>query len=314
MVSQLLALRSQTAEVLSLSNDEYHRQHPATSNSGKECFRDSRETFKAQYIDHSIPWPEPTDDKQLGTHCHTALLEPDVFANRGTTKPNIEVPECAPDGKKWYKRKGSDHEKWWAEFDQKRDQQLSDWRAENVGKYQISDKHLAIAMEVRKAALANRVIRTLLEETSPENREHTIRWRCSYTGLDLKSRRDLNHPELIGDFKTIGVTLSAASAARRIANMGYMRQADFYTMGEQAFTGSDKPFVFIFLSTKPPYAVGLFDIDDEDLAYARKQNLETLAAMKLCQENPAYYTPEYATSIYRLVLPKHWRSDDDYGF
>jgi hypothetical protein len=313
-MSVLLPLRHQVAEVLSIGNDEYHRTHPAISNSAKECFRESRETFKAQFIDRTLPWPEPTDDMILGTHCHTALLEPEVFANRATPKPVIIEPELAPDGKKWYCRKGSDHFKWWADFEADRDRQLADWRAENVGKYQISDKHLAIALEVCKAAHANKIIRTILDETSPENREHTIRWQCQYTGLDLKSRRDLNHPQLIGDFKTIGITLSAATVARRIANLGYIRQADFYTMGEQVFSGQEKPFVFIFLSTKPPFTVGLFDLDEDDLKFAHKQNMETLAAMKHCQEHPEYYTPEHVSSIYTLTLPKWTRYDDEYGF
>lgn len=303
-----------TSAAVSMTNEDYHRDYSRDSNSSKELYRESRETYEAIRVLGTMEPPPPTDDMILGTHCHTALLEPDVFANRATQMPNIEVPELAPDGKKWLRRKGSDHEKWWAEFEEKRERQLADWRAENVGKYEISDKHLATATAVREAALANEVIRSLIEETPPHRREHTVVWDCCETGLPLKSRRDIYHDRLICDIKTIGVTLSAASVARRIASLGYHRQADFYTMGEQAFSGENRAFVFLFLSTKPPYSVGLFDIDGDDLAFARKQNLETLAAMERCRRDPSQYKPDYAKGIFTVTLPGWAKHEDDWGF
>lgn len=280
-----------TAEVLMLTNDEYHQQHPGISNSAKECFRQSRELYRAQYIDKSIPWPEPTEAMLLGTAIHAAILEPDWFKANYVVRPKCDRRTTA--GKA----------------------DSAAWDAENGGKTCIDLESMQTVNAVREAAMANRIVRTILEETPPEMREHTISWTDAETGLECKSRRDIAHKNMLADLKTFGTPMSAAAVAKRVASLGYHRQAAFYLSGEFAFSsGDDKPFVFMFLGTKPPYSVGVFDIDCDDIAFGHKQNMETLAEMERCRAYPLLYTPYYTTEIQTLCLPKWTRYEDEWGF
>jgi exodeoxyribonuclease VIII len=227
---------------------------------------------------------------QLGTLVHMAILEPEAF-RLGCVRSE--------------------------KFDRRtREGKLDAASFERMheGKMIVDPETYDAALAVRESALKNRIVRTLVEETPPELREHTIAWDCHETGLPCKSRRDLNHRNLLGDLKTLSLPMSASAAAKRIASLGYHRQAAFYRYGEQQFSGELKPFVFIFLGTKPPYSVGLFDIDADDLNFADKQNMETLAAMASCRADAERYVPDYANQICTVCLPKWARYEDEYGF
>lgn len=281
---------STTQAAIQCDNASYHADFSRVSNSAKECFRESRELYRAQYIDRSIPWPEPTEAMLLGTAIHAALLEPEYYRENFVVRPKMDRRTTV--GKA----------------------ESIAWEAENAGKTCIDLDTVNTVNALREAALANRIIRTLIEETPPEHREITNHWTCQETGVDCKSRQDICHRNMSADLKTLGAHVSRDAVARRIASLGYQRQAAFYRNGEWHRTGEDKPFVFIFLSTKAPFTVGLFDLDEDDLKFAHKQNIETLVAMKHCQEHPEYYLPEHVSSIYTLTLPKWTRYDDEYGF
>lgn len=279
-----------TATVLQITNEQYHAATDRVSHSSKEVFRASREMYRAQYIDKTIPWPEPSEAMLLGTAIHAALLEPEWFDANYVVSPKFDRRTTV--GK-------ADSAK---------------WSQEHAGKTCIDLTAMQTVNAVREAAMANRIVRTILEETPPEMREHTLAWDCPETGVPCKCRRDINHPNMQADLKSLAVPMSASAVARRVAEYGYHRQGAFYRVGEKMFTGDDKPFVFIFLGTKPPYSVGVFDIDADDLEFAHKQNMETLAEMERCRAYPLLYTPAYATEIQTLCLPKWTRYEDDYGF
>lgn len=279
-----------TAEVLNVTNSEYHAATDRVSHSAKECFRRSREAYRAQYIDKTIPWPEPTEAMLLGTAIHAALLEPEWFATNYVASAKFDRRTNA--GKA----------------------AAAEYAEQNAGKIIMDIEAWLTVNAVREAAMANRIVRTILEETPPEMREHTLAWDCPETGVPCKCRRDINHPNMQADLKSLAIPMSASAVARRVAEFGYQRQGAFYRVGEKMFTGDDKPFVFIFLGTKPPYSVGVFDIDADDLEFAHKQNMETLAEMERCRAYPLLYTPAYATEIQTLCLPKWTRYEDDYGF
>lgn len=279
-----------SASELHCTNEEYHADFSKVSHSSKEIFRESRELYRAMFIDGTLERPEPTEAMLLGTAIHAAILEPDWFKANYVVRPKYDRRTTV--GKA----------------------DSAAWDAENGGKICIDLDSMQTVNAVREAAMANRIVRTIIEETPPEMREHTIAWLCQETGLECKSRRDLNHGNMLADLKSFAMPMSASAAARRVASLGYQRQAAFYRYGEQQFSGELKPFVFIFLGTKPPYSVGLFDIHDDDLNYADKQNRDTLAEMARCRENSELYTPEYATTIYNLVLPKFTRYEDEWGF
>lgn len=98
------------AEHVEMSAEEYH-SHPAVSHGKLEDFRESRRLYEGRYVTGTIPPKTITDAMQFGTWVHMRLLEPDRY--KSLLAPPL--PEKAPDGKAWLRRKGSDHERWWAE-------------------------------------------------------------------------------------------------------------------------------------------------------------------------------------------------------
>ena len=70
-----------TAEVLTLTNEQYHGDHSAVSNSAKEVFRRDRLAYYCQYVTGSMPKPEQTESQALGEFVHMSLLEPERFVN-----------------------------------------------------------------------------------------------------------------------------------------------------------------------------------------------------------------------------------------
>src|SRR4051812_809517 len=93
-----------------LSSADYHAD-PAIGSSMLEEFRESRRLYEGRYVLKNIPPRESSAAMELGTWIHTRLLEPDeYFATLADP-----LPDVAPDGKNWLRRKGSDHERWWAD-------------------------------------------------------------------------------------------------------------------------------------------------------------------------------------------------------
>lgn len=267
-----------TAEVLTLTNDEYHGDHSAVSNSAKEVFRRDRLAYYCQYVTGSMPKPEQTESQALGEFVHMSLLEPERFVNELVVPPKFDRRTTV--GK----------------------QGFAAFASENAGKKFIDPETYATVKVIREAALANKAIRTLLERDG--EREHTISWICPDTWLPLKSRRDLVFSDLIADIKTTQ-ELTQESFSRSIARYGYGRQGAFYVNGEWHFSGEFKPFTFIALCTKQPYGVGLFTITDDWLRLAHLQNQTILKDMRRCQDNPELYFPEYTRQAVPIELPHH---------
>lgn len=266
------------AEVLTLTNEQYHADSSSISNSSKEVFRKDRLAYYAQYVTGSMPRPEQTPAQELGEFVHMALLEPERFVNETVVPPKFD-------------RRTKDGKAGFAAFAQ-----------ECAGKRFIDAETDATVKIVREAAYANKEIRTILERDGL--REHTISWICSDTWLSLKSRRDLVFPDEICDLKTCD-RLTAESFAASMARFGYPRQAAFYIDGEAHLTGEIKPFTFIALCTKQPYGVGLFTVPQDWLDLAQLQNQAILNQMRECRENPELYYPEYSRRRVPAEIPAY---------
>lgn len=271
------AAKQSSATVWECSNEDYHADRSAVSNSSKEAFRKDRYAYYCQYVTGTLKPSEATEARLLGSHIHAALLEPDRYVNDYIVPPKFD-------------RRTTVGKQGFAEF-----------AREHAGK-QFIDADLAATVScVREAAMANKQIRALLEADGL--REHTINWLCPDTWMPLKSRRDLVLPSLIADIKSCN-ELTEESFPKTIIKNGYGRQGAFYQQGELHFSGEKKPFVFIALCTKPPYGVGLFTLREDWIRLARIQNKTILRQMHQCQLNPDLYIPEYAKRVLAVDLPE----------
>lgn len=229
-----------------LPAEEYHA-HPAIGSSQLEDFRESRRLYEGRYILKTIPRRAPSPAMQLGTWIHTRLLEPDkYFAD--LAEP---MPEVAPDGKKWLKRKGSDHEKWWA-----------DELAKREGKIAIDEDTRQLIEDVAASVLAKPWAKPLLSEDGEP--EYSIFWTDEETGLQLKCRVDWFRPIVSIDLKTTECA-SPAKFVKTCVALGYHRKRAHYLAGIRALTGDKRSrMVHLAVGTTPPYSAGAYELGDTD--------------------------------------------------
>jgi len=126
-------------------------------------------------------------------------------------------------------------------------------------------------------------------------------WTCPDTGVECKSRFDWLLPSAIVDLKTTA-DASADAFARSVASYRYHVQAAFYGQAAASCGLSTEHFFFACVETAPPYAVAIYQLDDEAREIGRRLYLRDLRRLKECRERNEW--PGYSTDISTLSLPK----------
>lgn len=284
------------ARHIRMDNAEYHA-HPAIGASMLETFRASRRLYHGYYVTGDIPRPGPTAAMILGTLVHVRTLEPERF-DSVVAKP---YPDLAPDGKKWLRRKGSDHARWWewVEFSRR-------------GKYMVDADTLQQIEGIAAAILGNWHARRLLQRDGQP--EFSIFWRDNETGLPLKCRVDWM-ADIPLDIKT---TRDPAPGpfARDCVKLGYHRKAAHYRAGIDNYKGAPTPMVHLAAGTAAPYTVATYELDDSDrnrggrsLGY--QQWRDTLTQLAECYQTGDWREP-YEREIVSLRMPGWAFTEDAY--
>jgi exodeoxyribonuclease VIII len=132
--------------------------------------------------------------------------------------------------------------------------------------------------------------------------EVSLFWDDADTGYQCKARVDYLRPgHVLVDLKTT-VDASLEEFKRSIAKFGYHRQQPIYKDGYKAVTGNEcAAFVFIAVETKPPYAVGVYMLDDESEQKGRDEYQSLLKQFAECQESGEW--PAYSDDIEIIELP-----------
>lgn len=282
------------AEHRDISAEEYHAD-PAIGASMIEDFISSRRLFEGRYVTKTIPPKAQTPAMKLGTLIHLRILEPQRFAE--VVAP--PTPENAPDGKKWNRRKGSDHEKWWVEY-----------LASIDGKIECDEETLATIEAIAESVLSKRWARRLIDGDGQS--EFSILWTDADTGLKCKVRVDW-FSAICLDLKS-SADPSPFSYAKSLVGLGYHRKLAHYRQGIQTFTGEETPLIHLAVGTQPPYCAGAYDIDDRDrngksLGYRQwKRALKEIAD---CFDRNDFSEP-WETQICSLALPAFAFSEDAY--
>ncbi len=259
-----------------LPAEEYHAD-PAIGSGMIEDFRESRRLYEGRYILKNIPPRESSEVMQFGSHVHTRILEPEkYFATLADP-----LPDEAPDGKKWLRRKGSDHERWWAEELAKRE-----------GMIAIDEPTRQRIEGVAKSVLSKKWSHSLLRcKGQPE---FSIFWTDKQTGLQLKCRVDWLSVRSI-DLKTTERP-SPSAFVRTAVQLGYHRKRAHYLAGIRAFTGAaNPPLLHIAVGTTPPYSCGAYNLGDYDSRMNASLGLmewrQSLNALAECYETGDWSEP-----------------------
>lgn len=282
-----------SGEHLDISAEEYHADS-AIGASMVEDFLESHRLYEGRYITHTIAPKEATPAMKLGTLVHMRILEPDRY-RESLAEP---YPDVAPDGKKWLRRKDSDHEKWWQEEVAKRD-----------GKVALEQLEIDRIEAIAESVLSRKWARQLLGETGEP--EYSIFWTDSETGLRCKCRIDW-FDRLSLDLKTTA-DASPAAFARKSVQLGYHRKKSHYVDGLRELTGRTT-LLHIAVSTEPPYACGAYEICDLDRnrkSLGERQRRRALNEIAECTRT-GDWSDSWEHEIIALDLPGCAFSEDSY--
>lgn len=215
---------------------------------------------------------EPTPDMLLGTYAHCAILEPERFEEHFVIGPDV-----------------SRATKEWKAF-----------VAEHPNDTILKPDEFETINQMFRAVMAHPEASRLL--TGGQS-EHSAFWIDPISGLRCKARYDYVHMNkgIIVDLKT---TKDASQRAfeRSCVDRGYHRQSAFYLDGFNLLTGQQTDmFVHVLVEKEPPYAVGVYVLDNGALDKGRHEILQLLETVKQCEKSGKW--PAYSDRIQAATLP-----------
>ncbi|MFH2076114.1 MAG: PD-(D/E)XK nuclease-like domain-containing protein, partial [Pseudomonadota bacterium] len=197
---------------------------------------------------------QPTEAMEFGTAFHLALLEPELFNDRVTVKPDRISRRY---GKEW-----------------------DAFLAENQGKIILVREHayygwnLLMGMMESLERPQHTTARQLLRAQS-RIIEKSVFW--DHHGVMLKCRPDVDIPEIetLIDLKSCA-DASADGFGKAAANLGYDIQAALYLAGvnQAAPDAFYRDFLFVCVEKEPPHAIAVRTTPDE-MMEAGKHKIRT---------------------------------------
>ena len=162
-----------------------------------------------------------------------------------------------------------------------------DWLKANT----VSVEEIA---QIKGLAQAVRIHPAVMGHLHRGHKELTFRWTDSETGVVCKGRADLfdEREGIVFDVKTCR-SASPVEFARSCANYRYHVQDCWYRHGLTAASdcGLQLAFRFVAVEKDPPYAVAVYELDEEAVRHGRKlmrRDLETFARCLAADEWPSY--------------------------
>lgn len=163
-------------------------------------------------------------------------------------------------------------------------------------------KGVLLAEKIKYRRVRGRYFGDFLAEGQPEV---SIYFQEPTTGLMLKVRFDLYHPDISFDLKT---TRHATSGAflRDANDMGYDFQAFMYTFGRSLFEGSAtaKPFEFIAAESDEPHSIHVVTAGESFMNNGAKKFQEILSVYSSCMA--ADYWPDAGGDLVAEI--DHWQA------
>ena len=271
--------------VFQTTNEDYHNA-PGISKSGLDDVEEAPAKFKWRR-EH----PEPaSDEMQLGSALHVAILEPEEFEKRYA----VAGPELT--------RRGTNK---WLEFEQ-----------ENQGKIPLKfdqgEKIFEMAMAARKHSRA-----LLLEGL----KELSFFWKDPETGLLCKCRPDnITAKGVISDYKSTRIAYPERVWAREILIHRYHVQAAFYLDGVlHALAQANmthlvdvvpSSFVLFAQEKVEPFLSKPWLVGEASIALGRRAYQTNLRTIKECEKSGVW--PGYPEKIEPIECPEYaWQNELD---
>jgi len=223
--------------------------------------------------------PEQTAAMLLGQATHSAILEPDLFAEEYAVAPQVD------------RRKKKDKEIW-AQFEK-----------DNHDKDILRREEWELCTAMAASVHGHPAVSNILAETGFN--ELSFIWKDAETDVLCKGRCDrLGY--VMGNSAVIDVktTEDASERAwiREVIKYQYHAQTAFYLDGLEKLSPSvERKFIWIVVEKKPPFCCALYQPDDATLAKGRSMYRKYLRQWVQCNETGVW--PGYPSNIQPLLLP-----------
>lgn len=267
---------AQSVLIEGLPDDEYHADKAALSCSMLKPLLLSGAHFQlALTEDHC-----PTDAMELGTLVHLLALQPGRFNDEYVVYPGIS--DLRDKDYKEYKAK----------------------HTRNVIDYRELKLATTIVEQLRNRTYKGRAIGQFIDESITEA---TIYVTEPNTGLRLRIRMDIYHPDITFDIKTTRHP-KVNEFNRDAISMHYDMQAFMYRFCRALYEGDEKgkPFVFLATETNAPFAVHVVTAGSSFIENGYKKMKHCLVLYKAC--NQTSYWPN--TSEDATIEIEPWNQFD----
>jgi exodeoxyribonuclease VIII len=256
-----------------ISNQAYHAAD-GVSRSQLWTFKQLPHKYWYQYLSGEYVETPDKEEFLIGEMLHTRLLEPDRFDERFFMMPKVN--RTTKQGKADYTEA----------------LQLANGRA------LFTPDHWNMISGMEKSLMEQSVVRDILK--GDVRFESSIFWEDSETGVLCKARPDLLNLPVCGDLKT---TQDASYRAFQFSAMkyGYFLQAGMIYEALKSLGTTYEKFVFMCVEKKPPYAAGLYLLDDEAVQFGIDLFHQLLRKFATCKHNNEW--PDYG--IQMLMIPKY---------
>ena len=226
---------------------------PSLSASAINTFLRSRKLYWAKYIQNTLP-PVPTSATlELGTACHTAILERETLNDRVTVAPKFDKRTKAG-------REG------WAEFQEA-----------NEGLTILTPEQWETVQAVQDAVIGSPVPARLFAADGPV--ETPIYWMDKDEWVHCKALPDkwVKGEGIVVDLKTTS-DVTPHGFGRSLTKYAYHIQAAHYLEATEA-----KRFIWVVVETTPPFEVRTYELDADSLARAKDIRRSAIEALQECQ-------------------------------
>lgn len=244
------------------------------------------------HLKYSVEHPAPsTPDQIIGTITHVAVFELDQLESCCHVKPGSYQDSKTGDWKKWNGNATP----------------CKDWLLAHKDRPVISQDDYTTVLGIRDSVAVHPAAALALRNGKAEQ---SLFVEDPETGLLLKCRSDWMSGNACADLKTC-LDASPAGFAKTIANYGYDIQGALTLDICKLLDLGKEHFIFIAAEKEPPYAVGVYQLDEESIEIGRQKYRRLLTHYLQCVTAKKW--PAYSQNIEFLSLPdwskkSEWRA------
>lgn len=253
-----------------LPAEQYHRS-AGVSNSALKAFRRSPAHYRARHH-------KSTKALRFGSLLHMAALEPELLRASIAVEPKLDAR--TKEGKALRAKFAED----------------------NAGKDIVSDSDHAMLVGISRSLEEHKASREILR--GPALRESSAYSIHERTGLLTRSRFDMlpNGADFIFDLKSCE-DAGREAFSKALSEYRYYVQAPFYLDNATRCGEPRKRFIFCAVEKEEPFAVALWEVDQDSIEQGRDEYEAQLSLFAECVEYDSW--PAYSSKIETISLPKY---------